>query len=139
VLTLSYEDWTGNLETKSDVGRYQYDGAQPHAVTTAGELSLGYDGNGNQTARGDMTVEYTPFEKPRVVKLLGADLARDEYDTSGTRVVKRTGDTVTVRLFGLFEERQRHGPLLVVSRRAARGALCLPRPRGRGAGALVLR
>ena len=42
----------GNLTTKSDVGTLVYgDPAHPHAVTSAGSDTYGYDAVGNQTAR----------------------------------------------------------------------------------------
>lgn len=51
--TLRY-DKIGNITYKSDVGNYQYgaNGADPHAVTSAGGASYAYDANGNQI-RGD--------------------------------------------------------------------------------------
>jgi len=62
-MSLQY-DASGNITYKSDVGHYLYNGAQPHAVSSADGVSYSYDANGNQTSGDGRTITYTVFDKP---------------------------------------------------------------------------
>ncbi len=62
-LAMDY-DAAGNITYKSDVGSYQYNGSQPHAVSNAGGTGYNYDANGNQVSGGGRTIAYTVFDKP---------------------------------------------------------------------------
>jgi len=65
-LSLNY-DSSGNITYKSDVGTYLYNGLQPHAVSRAGNITYGYDANGNQTTGDGRTITYTVFDKPNSI------------------------------------------------------------------------
>ena len=65
-LSLNY-DSSGNIAYKSDVGTYLYNGSQPHAVSRAGNISYGYDANGNQTTGDGRAITYTVFDKPNSI------------------------------------------------------------------------
>src|SRR5580700_10506921 len=43
------------------------DPKHPHAVTTAGTDTFGYDPVGNQTTRPGATIGYTPFDLPKTI------------------------------------------------------------------------
>ncbi len=44
--------WGSNITCKSDVGSYTYNyGSRPHAVLSAGNITIQYDANGNMTSR----------------------------------------------------------------------------------------
>ncbi len=64
-LTMSYDE-LGNITSKSDVGNYTYgNGAGPHALTQAGNLSYTYDAVGNRIgASNGQQIQYTSFNKP---------------------------------------------------------------------------
>lgn len=58
-------DALGNITRKYDVGTYEYGSvAGPHAVTKAGNVSYGYDGNGNQVSGDGRSLQYNTFDKP---------------------------------------------------------------------------
>jgi len=61
-LSLTY-DALGNITNKSDVGSYSY-ATRPHAVTSAGGVSYGYDLNGSMISGDGRTLSYTAFNKP---------------------------------------------------------------------------
>jgi RHS repeat-associated protein len=94
----------GNLTFKSDVGVLSYgDPAHPHAVTSAGGGSFGYNAVGNQVTRpGGVTVSYTPFDLPRQVKQ-GASAVTFGYDGDEQRIRKTTPDEETLYFGDLYE------------------------------------
>jgi RHS repeat-associated protein len=105
----SYDyDPAGNITNKSDFGDYHYDPKHPHAVqsvTFQGKevAAYDYDEVGNQTKRpGDTTVEYTPFDLPKVITT-PAGLAAFDYDGDQQRIRKLTWDQETVYFGGLYE------------------------------------
>jgi RHS repeat-associated protein len=65
-LSLAYNQ-SGNISHKSDVGNYLYDGAQPHAVTSAGGVNYSYDANGNQVSGDGRSINYTVYDKPDTI------------------------------------------------------------------------
>jgi YD repeat-containing protein len=81
----------GNLTFKSDVGVFSYtDPAHPHAVTSAGGESYGYDAVGDWVTRpGGVTVSYTPFDLPKQIKQ-GASATSFGYDGDQRRIRKTT-------------------------------------------------
>ncbi|MCC5888082.1 MAG: RHS repeat-associated core domain-containing protein [Gammaproteobacteria bacterium] len=71
-LTLAYNA-LGNITSKSNVGSYAYGaggarGAGPHAVTSAGGVSYGYDANGNMTTGNGRTISWTVANKPSQIQ-----------------------------------------------------------------------
>ncbi len=67
--SVSY-DAAGNVKQKSGVGAYVYgDASHPHAVTSAGAISLAYDRNGNLVLRNGATQAWASYNLPsRVAK-----------------------------------------------------------------------
>jgi YD repeat-containing protein len=109
--TQSYQyDRIGNITYKSDVGNYSYFyNNKPHAVRTAGNISLQYDLNGNMTQRaeGGVTLDliYNYDNKPDLIKKNGANYVQFTYDGNGQRV-KKVSPAQTVLYFGeLYEVR----------------------------------
>ena len=105
-------DRIGNITSKSDVGNYAYTyGNRPHAVRTAGSISLQYDANGNMTQRsaGGVTLDlaWNENNKPSLIKRNGTDYVRLTYDGNGERVRKENLSTGAVtRYYGdIYEER----------------------------------
>jgi len=82
---------------------YQYESRRPHAPTSIGTATYGYDSNGNQTSRVDSPARQnrrTVWDEeslPREITIAGHTTAF-VYDSSGTRVAKSgaQGDTVYV-------------------------------------------
>jgi hypothetical protein len=65
-------DGLGNITAKSDVGAYPYtSGGKPHAVTNAGGVGYGYDGNGNLTSGDGRSNSYTVFNTPNSMSQAG--------------------------------------------------------------------
>jgi RHS repeat-associated protein len=100
-------DRIGNITYKSDVGSYTYYyDNKPHAVRTAGSISLQYnDANGNMTQRvaGGITLDftYTYDNKPSLIKKNTANYVQFTYDGNGERVKKYNNTTgQTVLYFG---------------------------------------
>ncbi|HZF52338.1 MAG TPA: RHS repeat-associated core domain-containing protein, partial [Polyangiaceae bacterium] len=95
----------GNMTFKSDVGVLSYeDPAHPHAVTSAGGESFGYDAVGNQFARpGGVSVTYTPFDLPKSIKQGALTLATFGYDGDQRRIRKTTPDKETLYFGDLYE------------------------------------
>jgi RHS repeat-associated protein len=115
--TQSYQyDRIGNITYKLDVGSYSYlYNNKPHAVRTAGNISLQYDLNGNMTQRaeGGVTLDliYNYDNKPDLIKKNGVDYVQFTYDGNGQRV-KKVSPTQTVLYFGeLYEKRAGAGVL----------------------------
>jgi RHS repeat-associated protein len=110
----SYQyDRIGNITYKSDVGSYSYTySSKPHAVRTAGNISLQYDLNGNMTQRavsGGITLDitYSYDNKPNLIKKNGSNFVQFTYDGYSQRVKKYNYTTgQTVLYFGeLYEVR----------------------------------
>ncbi|MBV6395160.1 MAG: hypothetical protein HFACDABA_00731 [Anaerolineales bacterium] len=89
--TYQYDTSTGNLVNKNElVLNYPAaNGARPHAVTSAGSNTYGYDANGNQTTRtiAGQTVALGYDAENRLVSATGNNLAAQfTYDGDGRRV-----------------------------------------------------
>jgi RHS repeat-associated protein len=95
----------GNMTFKADVGVLSYDDpAHPHAVTSAGGDSFGYDAVGNQVTRpGGVAVTYTGFDLPKVIKQGALTLATFGYDGDQRRIRKTTADEETLYFGDLYE------------------------------------
>ena len=112
--TQSYQyDRIGNITFKSDVGSYSYTYSnKPHAVRTAGNISLQYDLNGNMTQRRvsggiRLDITYNYDNKPSLIKKNGSNYVQFTYDGNSQRVKKynyTTGQT-TLYFGGLYETR----------------------------------
>ena len=100
----SYEP-NGNMTLKSDVGVLSYkDPSHPHAVTSAGGDSFGYDAVGNQFTRpGGVTVTYTASDLPKLIKQGALTLATFGYDGDQKRIRKTTPDKETLYFGELYE------------------------------------
>ncbi len=110
----SYQyDRIGNITYKSDVGNYSYGNysVRPHAVQSAGPITLTYDANGNMIGRVDGTtnlnITYNFDNKPDLIKKNGVDYVQFTYDGNGQRVKKHNHQTgQSVLYFGeLYEVR----------------------------------
>lgn len=94
----------GDISFKSDVGKYAYDPAHPHAVVAAGAAGFANDAVGNQIARPGMMIKYTDFDLPReYVPTAGGTPTKFEYDGLGQRVRKLRGEAETVYFGDLYE------------------------------------
>ena len=107
-LSLQYQP-NGNIDAKSDVGRYAYDAAHPHAVAgIAGKPPVyGYDAVGNQTQRPGATIDYTAFDLPASIHLGGGTAGEDvafDYDGNQRRVRKLEGGEETIYAGDLYEQ-----------------------------------
>lgn len=100
-------DLGGKLTSNSSVGTYAYptqgsSALQPHAVSTAGSWSFGYDLNGNQTSRlisgaADRTIAYDNDNRPTTVTL-GSATVTYLYGPDGERLKKQTASGTTLYL-----------------------------------------
>ena len=99
-------DAIGNIVFKAGVGDYSYTGAQPHAVTQAGEGSYSYDLRGNQTARPGYTLTHTAQDKLRAIRdaASGEVRASYAYDAAATRVLHQDSEGTRVYVGGLYEK-----------------------------------
>jgi RHS repeat-associated protein len=88
----------GNIISNSQIGDYQYQGPQPHAVTTAGPRSYSYDAMGNMTHRNGQTIAYDGANRPTEV-----DSSSFGYSADGTRIKKTNKGTSTYYLGDDFE------------------------------------
>ncbi|MEO7330935.1 MAG: RHS repeat-associated core domain-containing protein [Minicystis sp.] len=97
-------DPSGNLTFKSDLGALSYDDpAHPHAVTSAGGDSFGYDAVGNQIARpGGAVVTYTAFDLPAKLTQ-GVKSFSFDYDGDEKRIRKTTPEEETLYFQDLYE------------------------------------
>ena len=90
----SYEYYRiGNIDHKSDVGTYSYTYSnKPHAVRSAGGITMQYDTNGNMTRKvsGGVTldIDYNYDNMPELVKKNSSNYVRFTYDGNGERVMK---------------------------------------------------
>jgi len=111
--TRSYSyDRIGNITYKSDVGSYAYTyNNQPHAVRTAGAVSLQYDLAGNMTQKVSngvtLGITWNADNRPTLITRNGSDYIQYTYDGNGTRVRKVNLATGFVtRYYGeVYEER----------------------------------
>jgi RHS repeat-associated protein len=96
-------DRIGNITYKSDVGSYSYTySSKPHAVRSAGSITLQYDLNGNMIQRavsGGITLDitYNYDNKPDLIKKNSANYVQLTYDGNAERVKKynyTTGQTI---------------------------------------------
>ena len=110
----SYQyDRIGNITYKSDVGSYSYTySSKPHAVRTAGSISLQYDLNGNMTQRvgGGVTITITSqnwnYENKPTLIQKGSATNSLTYDGNGQRVKKVSSLSGTTLYYGeLYETR----------------------------------
>jgi len=114
--TFNYQyDPIGNMTYKGDLGFMTY-GEQkglspqgtvpitaPHAVTTAGSNSYGYDPNGNMTSSPNKLMTYDV--ENRMIKLeTSTETTLFTYDSGGSRIRKQTGATSTTYISSLFEK-----------------------------------
>jgi len=109
-------DAVGNITAKTSsrgaaspahVGDYRYGetGAGPHAVTTAGAVSLAYDAAGNLVARGGASYEWDFLGRMIRATEAGDEIARFAYGPTADRLVKREGDSTTYYVSPGFEVR----------------------------------
>ena len=94
----------GNITSKSNVGSYSYGAgsAGPHAVTSAGGVSYGYDANGNMVSGNGRTITWMPFNKPSQIQQSNRSVTfeygpqRERYQrtdstSSGTTITRYVG------------------------------------------------
>ena len=95
-------DPIGNITYKSDVGSYSYNYSnQPHAVQSAGNITLQYDADGNMTQRavsgGDtLVISYNQDNMVTGITKNGSSYVSYTYDGRGRRIRKQnlfTGST----------------------------------------------
>ena len=88
-------DILGNIESKSDVGSYEYNDFGPHAVSKAGDDSYYYDANGNlvqdDTGR---TFAYSTFDKVTEITK-GSRSTQFSYGVDRTRYKRIDKDPLT--------------------------------------------
>jgi RHS repeat-associated protein len=100
-------DKLGNIETKTGVtGTFKYgeNGHGPHALTSAGGISYGYDDNGNMTERGSDRFVYNAFNKPTSITA-GGKTSYFRYSPERGRYAHKKGNKVTYYAAGgLYEE-----------------------------------
>ena len=107
--TVTYVN-NGNIATKSDVGTYTYDPSKIHAVTAtsgvAGNLTFGYDANGNVTSRTGSAVTWYANNKPKSIAGNG-QTSTFEYGPSGQYwkqvATFSNGNETTTYIGGLME------------------------------------
>ena len=102
--TLSVQyDQAGDITNKSDVGAYTYGStAHPHAVTSAGSWSIGYDSNGNMNSRAGGAITSYSYNLPNQINYNGSS-AQFNYDSSHQRwkqVASYSGTTETIHYIG---------------------------------------
>ena len=105
----SYDyDEIDNLVARSGA-TYQYNAAQPHALTSAMGSSYAYDGSGNQTRRvsGGVTHDLSYDSQGRLERILrgGQELARFGYDAARNRILRSDDAGTTITLEGLYERK----------------------------------
>jgi len=97
----------GDILSKTGVGTYVYDvGGQLNSHGDVLWTNLGYDDNGNMTARGAQALTYTPFEKVRTLSDGGGVDLSMRYTAGGERVVREdAANDVHVITLGEYEQR----------------------------------
>ncbi|HEY3494841.1 MAG TPA: RHS repeat-associated core domain-containing protein, partial [Polyangiaceae bacterium] len=107
---------TSNLDDSPDhVGDYVYgeDGAGPHAVTTAGELGLGYDSAGNLKSRGDDEYAWDFLGRLTEVRRGDGSLGAFVYGPARDRIKKDEDGHFTYYVAPDFEVRDGSGIVYV--------------------------
>lgn len=95
----------GNIDSKSDVGSYNYTTAQtgcsyyshsqPHAVRKADEMIFCYDENGNMTKRDGSTITWSSYDLPTVVNHSGGNSSTFSYGAHRQRYKQVNVDGAT--------------------------------------------
>ena len=100
--TLDY-DALGNITYKSDIGRYRYDSAKPHAVSRAGDKHYRYDKNGNMISGDGRRYRWNSNNKATKITRNGQS-AEFYYgaDRARYKKVNHNGDT-SVYIGKLYE------------------------------------
>ena len=97
---------TAGAQSRANVGELVYgEAAGPHAVTRAGDMTLGYDPAGNATTRGDLALEWDHLGRLVRATRAGAELLKIGYGPERDRMVKREDGHVTLYLADDFEVR----------------------------------
>ncbi|MEO8554099.1 MAG: RHS repeat-associated core domain-containing protein, partial [Kofleriaceae bacterium] len=96
-------DSVGNITSKTGVGTYTYDSANPHAVTHAGPSSFSYDLHGNQITRGTTGLQYTARDMPRFITPLMMVPTAYDYDGLGERIQRRAPSETSIYVNDLYE------------------------------------
>jgi RHS repeat-associated protein len=90
-------DSLGNLKTKSGVGTYHYDTANPYRLTSTSGAAAGvrtyaiagnYDSHGNITADGQRTFEYNQADMPTFISKGTDDWTRFDYAPDNSRIYR---------------------------------------------------
>ena len=106
-------DAIGNIQSKADVGTYQYgaNNAGPHAVTSADGVTYTYDNCGNMLGRyeGGTNISSTAWTSFNKVSTLynGSDGSEFTYDINHSRIVQisfKDGDGTKKLYLGGFEQ-----------------------------------
>jgi YD repeat-containing protein len=107
--TVSVDDFVydvlGNLRYMAGSAEYKYDSARPHAVTSIGSTSFGYDSHGNLNLRNGKTISYTSFNKPKSIEMASGGDIKFDYGPDRKRYQKElpNGDK-TNYIGGIYEE-----------------------------------
>ena len=108
-------DQLGNITYKTGLGHYHYgqtrcgQTAGPHAVTQVeAHGAYRYDANGNLTSGNGRQIQYTPFNKPRLISQSGEGQTRFFYNANRKRY-KRIDDARTTYYVGAYEQIQASG------------------------------
>ena len=104
-LTKTYQyNAIGNITHKSDVSGIDYvypasgaNSVRPHAVTTAGGNTYGYDANGNMVSGDGRTLAYTSYNKPYDIQK-GGTYSTFGYAPDRGRIVQTSSNSTTVYL-----------------------------------------
>jgi len=101
--TKSYAyDTLGNIKQKGTVTDYQYGvgSAGPHAVTTANGKNYAYDANGNMVSGAGRTINWTSYNKPRLITKGTTTVAFDYGpDRARYKQAKTVGGVTTTTLY----------------------------------------
>jgi RHS repeat-associated protein len=115
-LDMDYNE-LGNIKTKSDVGTYDYpasgtNSVRPHAVTSAGSNTYGYDANGNMNVRNGSAITWYSYNLNRIDK--GSNYSQFFYGAGRSRYKQiavtaaggslPAGTETTIYVGGLFEK-----------------------------------
>ncbi len=79
----------GNITRRLNQGNYIYHPQKIHAVTQAGNLNFEYDANGNQINRNGLSISYTSFDQPSIIRdSLQNLIGTFKYDAFQQRIQK---------------------------------------------------
>ncbi|MBK5571668.1 RHS repeat-associated core domain-containing protein, partial [Ensifer sp. SSB1] len=95
--TFTYAD-NGNLTFRTRIGNYVYpagNGVRPHAPTTIGSATIGYDANGNMVSDGSRALAWDGANRLSTVTQGGATTTL-VYGPSGSRVKKSNAFATTL-------------------------------------------